>query len=250
MKEEFYDELSDLVNWHWWYKGRKSVVMRQLEKYSDAASDHDILDIGCGPGGMLNDLLRFGKVYGLDSSFKSIKICRKKGFSETFHSNVENLPFRDSSFSKVLMLDVLEHVNHDREVLHEAIRVCKPGGMILLTVPAFQFLWGDIDIVTHHKRRYTINDLKMLVSSGGVHVVKASYFNFILFPFIAAIRFMEKLTFRHKKSEGSIQSDFSFNKPGFVNDLLTGVFSLESGLLPILNFPVGVSILFILKKSL
>ena len=149
MKEEFYGELSELVNWHWWYRGRKSVVLKQIETHV-VRDRSKILDIGCGPGGMLNDLNTFGDVYGIDRSLTPIKLCRQKGYDRTCNSYVENLPFRDSSFSAVLMLDVLEHVDNDGEVLKEAVRVCEPGGLILLTVPAFQFLWGDIDVVTHH----------------------------------------------------------------------------------------------------
>ncbi len=248
MRDEFYDEFTTLVDWHWWYIGRKKIVLKQIKKYfnTEGAS---ILDIGCGPGGMLNDLQAFGKVFGIDSSFKSIKFCREKSYLNTCNSNVENLPFEDSSFSAVLMLDVLEHVNNDKEVLDEAVRVCKPGGLIFLTVPAFQFLWGNIDIVTHHKRRYTVNDLKMLAETSGLHIVKASYFNFFLFPFIAAVRIMERFMFKKFQGEAPVKSDFAFNKPGIVNQLLAAVFAVESRLLSSFDFPVGVSIIFLLRKA-
>lgn len=248
MREQFYDELSSLVDWHWWYQGRKKIVFSCLEKYKKNGGEK-ILDIGCGVGGMLGALDRYGKTCGIDNSFKSISICRKKGFPNTCFSNVTNLPFKDGKFSLVSILDVIEHVDDDKNVMREVSRVCKPGGLVLLTVPAFQFLWGNIDIVTHHKRRYTAKGLRDVLRGSELRVDYLTYFNFLLFPLIAALRISDRLLFNRFKNEETMKSDFTYNKPGVMNNLLTLLFSVESRILSLCKVPFGVSILCILKKT-
>ena len=249
MKEKFYEEYHDISEWHWWYKGRRRIIFSILEKYFNHKILFNILDVGCGPGEMLNDLSKFGKIFSVDCDLKAIKICIQKGCLNTCISEAENLPYRESFFSLVLMLDVLEHLDSDENGLKEAVRVCKPGGIILLTVPAFQFLWGNQDIVSNHRRRYSIKDLNALVNSKELNVIKVSYFNFFLFPIISALRVLRNLMLNdYKKVETTVKSDFSINKPGLFNNILTAIFSLECKFIDFLDFPVGSSIICVLKK--
>ena len=249
MKEKFSAEYHEISKWHWWYKGRRAIIFSIIEKYFNPKIHNNLLDVGCGSGEMLNDLSKFGKIFSVEYDLKSIKLCTQNGYHNTCLSEAENLPFRDSFFSIVLMLDVLEHLDSDEVGVKEAVRVCKPGGIIVLTVPAFQFLWGNQDIVSNHKRRYCIRDIKALVDPNELSVVKASYFSFFLFPIIAVLRVSRNLLFNdYKKVETTVKSDFSFNKPGLFNNILTAIFYLEYKLIGSLDFAVGSSIICILEK--
>lgn len=248
MKEEFYFEYSDISEWHWWYIGRKKIILNMLRKYSLTSCENNILDIGCGPGAMIKDFKPYGKTFGVDSNINSVKECRKRGNLGTCISVASKTPFRESTFSVVLLLDILEHLDNDKDAIEEAIRLCKPGGLIIITVPAFQFLWSNQDIISYHKRRYSMKTIKELVKMNTVEKLKFSYFNFFLFPIVVIIRLFQKAIFKDSANRDVEVSDFSLNRPGFLNNFLKGIFSLESNLIKFSYLPIGSSIICVLKK--
>lgn len=161
---------------YWWFKARRNLISILLKRYSFKPP---ILDIGTGSGENLEILSRFGYSIGVDISISMIEYGRRQGRNVTY-GNAENLPFEDETFRSVTALDVLEHVN-DKKALSEIYRVLKPGGKLLVTVPAFNWLWSVHDEINNHKRRYTKNELINLLSTCGFRTLFLSYWNFTLF---------------------------------------------------------------------
>src|SRR4051812_31195885 len=138
---------------HWWYRGRRLVIRSQMRRLSLPAQAR-LLDAGCGSGRMLDELDRFGSVSGIDSSSWSVAAARNRGHANVILGTVERMPYPARCFDLVTCLDVLEHTADDVLTLIELGRVTRPGGHLLVTVPAYQALWSAHDEANHHFRRY------------------------------------------------------------------------------------------------
>ena len=155
------------------------------------------------------------------------------------------LPLAPAVFDVVLALDVLEHLDDDATALAEAARLLKPGGTLVVTVPALPSLWGAQDVVSHHRRRYTKRTLRGLFARAGLPAPEVTYFNTLLLPPLAAVRWLA----RARGPSTEPPSDFEKNRPGLANELLARVFALERHLLRHLSLPVGVSLLATLPPA-
>lgn len=161
-------------------------------------------------------------------------------------SDIKHPGLKNGLFDLVASFDLIEHIDNDQEAVKQLYRLCKPGGIVMLTVPAFRFLWGRQDIISHHKRRYTKREIKLLVRNCGLKILKISYFNTFLFPLVLLIRLLMRLK---AKGTGDIQSDFGMFPSDLINRLCALIFSLESRLLASFDLPFGVSIVCIAKKQ-
>jgi len=194
---------------------------------------------------MLGYLARYGIAEGVDIDEEAIEYCHARGLERVSRASAETLPFASSTFDLVTALDVVEHTDDDLEVLREIRRVLRPGGRLLLTVPAFKFLWGRQDEISLHKRRYIASQVRARLQLAGFDVERLTYLNVFLFPGIVAIRL-----FRHLlPAPPSLESDFAFPAPRPLNSLLGAVFSAERFLLARYNMPFGVSIMALAKKA-
>jgi SAM-dependent methyltransferase len=172
---------------HWWFTGRWAVVEALLSRVTLPERPR-ILDAGCGTGGNMKRLQRLGEVSGVDPSPEAVGFCRERGFSSVQQASVEELPFGDETFDLVQATDVIEHVAAEAAALRELLRVAVPGGVLLLTVPAYMWLWSDEDERLHHQRRYTRKRLRRAVEEAGWTTEYATYFNSFLLPPIALAR--------------------------------------------------------------
>jgi SAM-dependent methyltransferase len=154
------------------------------------------------------------------------------------------LPFEDNTFDVITILDVLEHLDDDRAMLRELHRVLRRGGLLLLSVPAYRFLWGPQDEIAHHKRRYVSPEIKQRLREAGFKLRRLSYFNTFLFPAIAGVRVLRP----YKPGSADLKSDFTMTKPGPMNSLLGRLFALEAPLVERVDLPFGVSILGLAYK--
>jgi len=247
MEKIEYTIMYDIEQSYWWFLGKQFLVKSILEGGLSCDPEKDrILDIGCGTGTVLKLLEDFGTAYGVELSADAIQFLKKRDLDLVVRSDVSrSIPFKDNVFSVITCLDVLEHLDDDFALLNEMVRVCRPGGHIVVTVPALNVLWSPHDAALHHKRRYTKKQLLQKVSPLPASVIKTSYYNTILILPILAVRKIKPL-FSGKQS---VRSDFFIPIPPWINAFLTFVFLTEIRFLKGLNFPLGVSLLLIMKKS-
>jgi SAM-dependent methyltransferase len=227
---------------HWWFRGRRRLFAREIKKTGLPRTSR-VLDVGTSTGANLRLLrdLGFRAVYGLDFSQEAIHYCQEKGLGLVQQGDVCGMPFANASFDLVLATDVIEHVDDDLKALREIGRVLKPGGKVLITVPAFPILWGLEDRVSRHKRRYLRRGLVDRVTRAEFSIELCYYFNFLLFiPIWAARRLID--IFRP-----DVQSEAQINSP-LLNRLLSAIFAADIAMAPILHPPFGVSILIVARK--
>jgi SAM-dependent methyltransferase len=244
MDREFYEEYSQIEDTHWWFRGRREIFTRILEPCAIGAPLRS-LDIGFGTGAMLTFLSRYGAVVGMDMSADAIRFARERCDRPMLLGDITQVPLATGSLDLVTAFDIVEHVDDDGAALAELARVCRPGGHLLMTVPAFQFLWGNQDVISHHRRRYTLAQVEQRIRAAGFVPKRLSYFIALLFPAVAAVRVARRL---RGEPKGEIKSDFTMTKPGFVNDTLTRVFAAEGRLLARWRLPVGVSIVCLAER--
>jgi SAM-dependent methyltransferase len=247
MRPEFYREYFEVEGRHWWFLGRREIFLRILDRYLTAAParrSRKILDVGCGTGTMIRELMRFGRAEGIDADAAAIDFCRRRGIEAVRQASSLSLPYDASSFDLVTALDVLEHLDDDRTMLEEIRRVLRPGGTFLLSVPAYPLLWGAQDEISHHRRRYVSREVKQRLTEAGFDIQRLSYFNTFLFPAIASVRLLRRI----RPSSSELRSDFEMTQPGRFNAFLGRLFRLEAGLLERTDLPFGVSILALSRK--
>jgi len=228
----------------WWGVGRRALIGSLLRRYGGSNGRPHLLEIGCGAGGLLKELTRAGVAYGLDVEAESMKYCQERGLDRLCLGDAAALPYRSAQFDAVICVDVLEHLEDDRAGLADIYRVLKPGGRLLATVPAFQWLWSRRDVQLHHKRRYTLEELRERVEAADFRVLKISYINLtVFFP----LWLMVKTGRLSAKEEAKVSVDFAL-LPGPVNRVLAGVAALESRLATRVNLPVGSSIVCVAAR--
>ncbi len=238
-----YELQAKIEDWHWWFVGRRKIIFSFLDRVLDKNKSLKILDVGCGTGKNLTILNQYGQAVGIDELETPLAICAQKRISNVARASCVNIPFQDNSFDLVTALDVLEHVEDDNRALKECCRVLKQDGTLLVSVPAFSFLWGLQDEVSHHKRRYTKKNLVEKLRQAGFEIQKATYFNFLLFAPIFVGRLILKFIPHRLKSENDLTA------PG-INWLLKNIFASEAVILNKFNLPFGVSLAAIGRKVL
>lgn len=245
MDIEAYEEMIELQDQHWWFVGRQKVIESFLDMEKMAKAGSQVLEIGCGVGGNVNLLGGSASYLGIDMHLPAVEYCKEKYPQHNFNcSRIEDMPdeLKSSNFNSIYFLDVLEHLDQDLEVLKSARVFLQIGGKMLITVPAFNFLWSPHDEFVHHVRRYTKNSLKLTLEKAGYKVERISYFNYILFPLALIQRIGMKLT--RKKLSRHISTP-----PYLINTFFERVFAFEAKLLKFVNLPVGLSIIAVASRK-
>ena len=240
MEKYLYDDLFELEDTHWWHISKRLTVKTLILKFCKKKK-LKILDMGCGTGKNLAELGIFGDVFGIDTSRDAIAYCKDRGLSQVRRGSTYRSGFGANAFDLVTLLDVLEHTD-EHKTLSEVRRILVPGGEILITVPAFAWLWSKWDDVLHHKRRYSKNMLKEVLVSEGFEVVKISYlYSFLIIPAFL-VRSIKSLS-----SNKSYSSDFKLTSP-IINKLMILVCDLERILMMWASIPFGTSLVVLAKK--
>jgi len=232
---------------HWWYTGLRNLVLAFMHKYSRENRNAVVLDAGCGTGGMLAECKEYNS-FGLDISDDALKHCSLRGLGNLSKGSVCEMPFADNSFDIIISLDVLYHlaVTDDLKALREFYRVVNRNGIMLLNLPAYNFLKSPHDRIIHTRERYTLRDVKEKVERAGFTIERITYRNTFLFPVAAIVRLIKK---RLSRDDGEHDSDL---KPvsGVVNAVLKNILYLENKLiLTGMNFPFGLSVFCVAKKK-
>jgi SAM-dependent methyltransferase len=242
MERHVYLRMTALEDRHWWFVARRRILTEALTRCVDLPASPDILEAGCGTGGNLSMLARFGRVTAIEPNAEARALAAKKGDFDIRDGRLpDGLPFAPSSFDLVAALDVVEHLADDVASLRALANVLRPDGRLLITVPAFAFLWSEHDVQHHHKRRYTKARLIRAVADAGLAPVAASYFNTWLFPLAAAVRMAKNLL-------GIKGIDDDVMPPAALNRMLTAIFASERRLIGRVPLPFGLSILMICRK--
>jgi SAM-dependent methyltransferase len=235
---------------HWWYRGRRRVIRAELDRLPLPAGAA-ILDAGCGSGRTMQELVDYGTVSGIELSEPAAEVARARGLGEVMIGRLEELPWAEESFDLITCLDVIEHTPDDRVTLAELWRVCRPGGYLLLTVPAYPLLWSEHDVANHHHRRYTRASLRAAARGAGWTLERMSAFNSLLLAPAAAVRLVRR---RHlKRREGIAAQEFRDELalgPQWLNGVLEWPLALEARWLSRGGtLPLGLSLMAILRRA-
>jgi SAM-dependent methyltransferase len=240
-----YKLMASVEDTHWWWRARREIIARVIEQYSPPSERNDrrVLEVGCGTGANLSMLAGFGDVLGAESDSEAITHLRRKHgqqFSVVQHAIPEPL---SGQFDILGLFDVLEHIEDDGAALRWVAAQLKPGGIAVITVPAFPFLWTEHDEAAHHFRRYTPAALKRIVPKE-LEILHATCFNSLLFAPVAAVRLTARLLpKRYRPRKTQMQQP-----PRPVNWLFYRLFRLERHLAARMWSPFGVSILAVLRR--
>ena len=248
MDASVYEQFAELEENHFWFRGRRAIFTTLMEQALGTSGDLDLLEIGCGPGGMLDMLRPFGRVHALDIAHDSMRFCKSRGFDRVMTASGHALPIADDSFDFVGLFDTIEHIPDDAGVLREVRRILKPGGTVFISVPAYQMLFSQNDRLVHHCRRYTRGQLNRLLRETGFQPMKATYFNAFLFPLILPAVLTVKLKERLFGLPEN-QTNLSHPFPEWIHAFFAWFMGSEKHLLRNMSFPFGHSLIAIARPA-
>jgi SAM-dependent methyltransferase len=227
---------------HWWYRGRRKVLDGAIAALG-LPENARILDAGCGSGRNMVELARFGTVTGVELSDTSVALARARNAGEVVEGSVLEMPFAEDSFDLAVSLDVIEHLEDDLGALRELRRTIAPGGLLLVTVPAYQWLWSGHDEINHHHRRYTRRTLQRVAEQAGWQQARTTYFNSLLLPVAIVLRVLDR--FSRKTTESSLDL---WIPPEPLNTALEQPLNLEAALIAHgARIPAGLSLMAVFR---
>jgi SAM-dependent methyltransferase len=233
---------------HWWYRGLHEFAIRCLDRLCGPGANLELLDAGCGTGAMLRHLQRYGYAIGIDVSTEALRFCRQRGLDErcAFEGSVLDLPFDDRAFDLVVSFDVICCIDPGDQprAFAELARVVRPGGRLIVNLPAYPALYSEHDRAVHIQRRYTARSLRAELEDARLTVERLTYHNTILFPLIALVRLWKK---RYLTRTTPPRSDVTLT-PAPINELLRLVLSIEARWLQFADLPFGLSVFAIARK--
>ncbi|MBV9216802.1 MAG: class I SAM-dependent methyltransferase [Acidobacteria bacterium] len=245
MQQHTYAIMDEVEGSHWWFVGRRRILESFLgpivSKLKLQSSKIRILDVGCGTGANIEMLSQYGEAEGVDVSDDALEFCRRKGLAVQ-KGLAETLPYAEGSFDLTTALDVVEHLDDDVAGLTEMYRVTKSGGYSLIFVPAFMWLWGVQDDISHHRIRYTKRQIVDRLKQAGYEIERATYANWTFFAPILGGRTLMKVTGIKPESENNVNISA-------LNGVFGSLFGAERFWLRNFNFPFGVSIVVVARKG-
>ncbi len=248
MEDQEYLHMYDEEVFHWWYEGMRAITLKVLPPES-LPSSPVVLDAGCGTGYNISWLQRqYGAgVTGLDFSPRALEFCRRRGAQDLVRADIASIPLAGNIFDLILCFDVLTHLKDAparARALQEFLRVLKPGGCLLLRVPAYRFLRSGHDEAVMAYHRYSLRELKMVAGNAGFEIVRLTGANTLLFPVAVIWRTMKKIGLA---PDGSDVRSTTRGKSG-LNQILTSILQFEASILGRSDFGFGLSIFLLARK--
>lgn len=252
MNPKFYKEYYHLERNHWWFTARIEILRSTIQNLNLANQDHpiQILNAGVATGATSEMLSEFGNVTSLEYDSDCCDFLEEKTNIKPIRGSLTDLPFEDGSFDLVCAFDVIEHIEDDTKACEEMARVMNNTGRYIVTVPAYEFLWSNHDVINHHFRRYTKTSLLETLDSGYLHNKHSTYFNTLLFLPIAVFRLIQRVipTKKHRSTSGSDNEIFKHNK--IITQIFHSIFSSENRILQKgIKMPFGISLISIGTKK-
>lgn len=270
MNTDEYAKMFALEDRYWWFVARRRLALALLERSAPilgaspaprppgfqpghSPQSHPtpnpprgeeaptVLDLGCGTGAVLGELASWAEPVGLDMSALALGFCRKRGIKRLAIGDGTSMPFEASVFDAMIGLDVFEHIERDDAAFAEAFRVLRPGGSLVLSVPAFRFLWGPHDVALHHFRRYTRREVIERLRAAGFLIERCSYSVFLLFPLIVLWRLVEK------RKKGPAKASL-IGLPDWANRFLIALQAVEAWVTRWIDLPWGSSVVAVARK--
>ena len=240
MRSDLYQDLFDKEDSYWWHIAKRGLVRQLLP----AKKHLRILDIGCGAGRLIQELGPVGEVWGIDSNPAAIAFCRRRGLKNVFQAKLPYINIKPR-FDVITCMDVLEHVDDDTRAVGNLKKLLRPQGIIILTVPAYPWLFSYWDKILHHRRRYTLSGLKQIFTTNKLSILKASFIYSFLLPAVIPFRLIRHQLFTGKKPT----SDF-ITMPKLFHHLLLYLARLEHLLIKFISIPFGLSLLVVARKGM
>ncbi len=241
MRSDLYAQMYRQEEHYWWHISRRNLVKQLLP----SGRRLHLLDIGCGTGKLLEELQGYGEAFGIDFNLQAIRFCHRRRLKRVYLDKFPKLrsSLRRQTFDVVTCLDVLEHIDSETTALRTIKKLLRPGGRLIMTVPAYPWLFSYWDEMSGHYRRYSRDHLLRVLRKTGLEPIKVSYLYSFLMPIAVPFRYLKHLLFKHKTPP----SDFITLHP-FTNKLLLSLATLEQFLLRYVNIPFGLSLICIVEK--
>jgi SAM-dependent methyltransferase len=233
---------------YWWFVARNQIVKELINYYAPELKGKTILDVGCGTGGFSKLISNEYDVICLDTSEIALEYCKQRNLNNLFLGTIDEFEPGNSKISATLFLDVIEHIDDDKSVVKRANEILEKDGYLIATVPGYQWLWSNHDIIHMHKRRYTKKRFNNLLEESGFRIIFSSYFNsFLFFPAVLK-RFYDNIM-NNEKTSNNPEADVIEPVSPFINKLFLRVFAFEKHILTKTSLPFGLSIFTIAKKK-
>lgn len=240
-----YQRMYELEDHHWWFQGRLNLVSRLLDLHrpTNTQGKPRLLDIGCGTGLFLSKVSSQYQIFGLDFSREALSFSRNRGIPRLVCADSQRIPYAANSFDIVTAFDLIEHVTGDDQLVAEAWRVLRPGGIMIATVPAHPSIWSAHDVALHHKRRYVMDQFDGLFVQDHWNRVRLTWAFCTIYPVAALVRSIQKMI----PKEGEPKADTGYT-PNWLNSILKTWHNLEGAWALKHNLPWGLTILTVREK--
>lgn len=235
--------IADLEDTYWWFVGKNRIITSLIDQYAPPSPRS--LDVGCGPGGMLQVLSDRGEAVGVDVSDDALAYCHERGLEAIKGALPHDLPFDPASFDLIIASEVIEHVQDDAASAEALVSLLRPGGVLIATVPALQWMWTRHDELNHHFRRYTTARFAGLFDGRGVQTLVLSYYNTTMFPLMVASRLAGKVRSMVSPPPDEIEIK---PLPCPINDTMTHLFAMEGKAITRTGLPIGGSVIACFRK--